>query len=134
MYTDDTGRFPVRSRSDNQYIMIAYHCDSNIILALAFKTQANKHRLVAYNIIMQQLKNKGMLVDLQLLDNEASKAYKQTITSDWNIKLQLVPPHIYRRNTAERAIQTFKAHFLFILAGVAHDFPKQLFELIIAPD
>ena len=36
LYIDDTGRFPVRSRSGNQYIMIAYHCNSNAILALPF--------------------------------------------------------------------------------------------------
>ena len=60
-----------------------------------FKTQANKHCMLAYNSIMQRLENKGMLVDLQMLDNEASKAYKQTITSDWKIKFQLVPPHIH---------------------------------------
>ena len=33
LYIDDTGQFTVRSWSGNQYIMIAYHCDSNAILA-----------------------------------------------------------------------------------------------------
>ena len=80
---------------------------------------------------MQRLKNKGMLIDLQLLDNNASKAYKQTITSDWKIKFQLVPPHIHQRNAAEQAIQTFKAHFLAILAGVVHDFPKHCCDLLL---
>ena len=111
--------------------MIAYHCNSNAILAQPFKTRADKHRMVAYNSIMQRLENKGMLVDLQILDNEASKAYKQTITSDWKIKFQLVPPHIHRRNAAERAIRTFKAHFLAILAGFAHDFPKHCWDLLL---
>ena len=32
LYTDDCGRFPIRSSSGNEYIMIAYHCDSNTIL------------------------------------------------------------------------------------------------------
>jgi hypothetical protein len=32
LYTNDTGRFPVRARSGNQYIMIAYHADGNLIL------------------------------------------------------------------------------------------------------
>ena len=27
LYTDDCGRLPIRSRSGNEYIMIAYHCD-----------------------------------------------------------------------------------------------------------
>ena len=31
LYTDDTGRFPIRARSGNQYVMVAYH-SSNIIL------------------------------------------------------------------------------------------------------
>ena len=63
--------------------MIAYHCDSNAILAEPIKTWADKHCLIAYNSIMQRLKNRGMRVDLQILDNEASKAYKRTMTSDW---------------------------------------------------
>jgi hypothetical protein len=53
---------------------------------------------------MQHLKDRNLIVDLQILDNKASKQYKQTITSDWGIKFQLVPPHIHRRNAAERAI------------------------------
>ena len=99
-------------------------------MAQPFKTRADKHHMVAYNSIMQRLEDKGMLVDLQILDNEDSKAYKQTITSDWKIKFQLVLLHIHRRNAAERAIQTFKAHFLAILAGVAHDFPKHYWDLL----
>ena len=39
LYMDDTGSFPVRSRSGNQYIMVAYHCDDNVILACHFKTR-----------------------------------------------------------------------------------------------
>ena len=34
-YTDDTSRFPVRSRSGNQYVMVAYH-SSNVILVAPF--------------------------------------------------------------------------------------------------
>ena len=36
LYTDDTGKFPVRLRSGNQYIIVTYHCDSNAILAVPF--------------------------------------------------------------------------------------------------
>ena len=39
---------------------------------------------------------------------------------------QLVPPNDNRRNHAERAIQTFKAHFISILCGVADNFPISL--------
>ncbi len=32
LYTDDTGRFPIRSCLENQYIMIAFHTNGNLIL------------------------------------------------------------------------------------------------------
>ena len=37
LYTDDMGRFPIRSRSGHRYIMLAFHCDSNVILIEPFK-------------------------------------------------------------------------------------------------
>ena len=111
--------------------MIAYHCNSNAILAAPFKTQADRHHMIAYNAIMQRLKDRKLIVDLQILGNKASKAYKQTITSDWDIKFQLVPPHIHCRNATKRAIRTFKAHFLAILDGVAEDFPKHCWDLLL---
>ena len=49
IYTDDCGRFPIRSRSGNEYIMIAYHCDSNTILQAPFVNRKEKHRIRAYN-------------------------------------------------------------------------------------
>jgi hypothetical protein len=82
LYTDDTGRFPIKARSGNQYIMIAYHADGNVILQQPFKTKSDAHRLAAYNIIMTRLAAKGLSVDLQIMDNEASAAFKQAITFD----------------------------------------------------
>ena len=52
LYTDDTGKFPIRSRSGNQYIMVAYHCDVNVILECPFKTRKARHCLEAYAAIM----------------------------------------------------------------------------------
>ena len=52
LYTDDTGRFPVHARSGNKYIMIAYHCDTNLILAEPFTSRKYKHRLLAYDKLM----------------------------------------------------------------------------------
>ena len=80
---------------------------------------------------MQRLTDNKLSLDLQILDNEASEAYKQFIKIKWKTKYQLVPPHTHQRNAAERAIRTFKAHFLSILAGVAPDFPRNLWGLLI---
>jgi hypothetical protein len=126
LYTDDTGRFPVKARSGNQYVMIAYHANGNLILQQAFKTMSDKHCNAAYNSIMMRLAAHGFSVDLQILDNEASAAYKQAITFTWQSKFQLVPPEMHCCNCAERAFRTFKDHFLSILAGVDQSFPPYL--------
>ncbi len=130
LYTDDTGRFLVKAWSGNQYVMIAYHANGNLILQQAFKTRSDKHRIADYNSIMTHLAARGLSVDLQILDNEASAAYKQAIMFTWQSKFQLVPPEMHRCNRAERAIRTFKDHFLSILAGVDQSFPPYLWDLL----
>ena len=124
LYTDNTGCITIHACSGNQYITIAYHCNANLILAKLFSSRNDMHRLLAYDKIMQRLTNNKLSVDLQILDNEASTDYKRSIKTKWNAKYQLVPPHTHWSNAAERAIHTFKAHFLSILAGVAPDFPR----------
>ena len=70
--TYDCGRFPIRARNVNDYIMIAYHCDSNTILQSPVVNRKYKHSIRAYNSIMQRLTEKGHHVDVQILDNEDS--------------------------------------------------------------
>jgi hypothetical protein len=131
LYMDDMGQFPFKACSGNQYVMIAYHTDCNLILQQAFKSKSDPHRIVAYNAIMMRLAARGVSVDLQILDNKASAAYKHAITFTWQAKFQLVPPDMHCRNHAERAIRTFKAHFLSILAGVDPTFPPYLWDLLL---
>ena len=50
---------------------------------------------------------------------------------DWGATYQIVPPNVHRRNITERAIITFKAHFLEILAGVDTDFPKFMWDNLL---
>jgi hypothetical protein len=131
LYTNDTGRFPVKACSGNQYVMIAFHADGNLILQQAFKTKSNCPCIAAYNAIMTRLAAQGLSVDLQILDKEASAAYKEAITFKWNAAFQLVPPAMHCRNWAERAICTFKDHFLAILAGVDAAFSPYLWDLLL---
>ena len=111
--------------------MIAYHCDANLILAKPFASRKDTHCLLAYDNIMQRLSDNKLTVDLQILDNEASAEYKRAITEKWNANYQLVPPSTHQSNATERAIRTFKAHFLSILAGVAPYFPRNLWDLLL---
>ena len=91
LYTDECGCFPICTQSGNQYIMGAYHDKANVILIKGFQTRHNRHRIPAYNAIMQRLKDRGITIRNQVLDNEASDAYKAAITNKWNCTYQLVP-------------------------------------------
>jgi hypothetical protein len=84
LLTNNTGRFPIRARSGNQYVMIAFHTNGNLILQQAFRSKSGCHRIAAYNTIMTRLAARGLSVDLQILDNEASATYKEAITFKWN--------------------------------------------------
>ena len=85
LYTDDTDRFPVHAHRGNQDIMIAYNCDTNLILAEPFASRKYTHRLLEYDKIMQRLSDNKLIVDLKILDNKASAEYKQFITKKWTL-------------------------------------------------
>jgi hypothetical protein len=104
LFTNNTGHFPVRACSGNQYVMITFHADGNLILQQAFKSKSDHHRIAAYNMIMTRLAVRVLSVDLQILDNKASSAYKEAIVFKWNATFQLVPPDMHCHNWVERFI------------------------------
>ena len=83
LYTDNTGRFTIHAHSGNQYIMIAYHCDTNLILADPFYLRKDTHWLLAYDRIIQRLTDNKLIVNPQILDNEASAEFKRSIKTKW---------------------------------------------------
>ena len=68
------------------------------------------------------LSNRGRQPELYILDNECSNELKSAMTKH-KIDYQLVPPHAHRGNAAERAIRTFKHHFLSGLASTYPNYP-----------
>jgi hypothetical protein len=84
----------------------------------------------AYDSIHQELTVKGFKPKLQTLDNEASTALNMFFTFN-DIAYQLVPPHCHRHNAAERAIGTFKEHFLAGLSSVDPSFPMHLWDRLL---
>ncbi len=74
--------------------------------------------------------DQGLRPKLQKLDNEASTALQHAMR-DEKIDFQLVPPHVHRRNAAERAIRTFKNHFIAGLCSVDPHFPLQLWDRLL---
>ena len=72
-----------------------------------------------------RIKQLGITLAHQLLDNEIYQTYKDEIR-DSGMSYQLVPPYDHHRNIAERDIQTRKNHFVGVLIGAAATFPLHL--------
>jgi hypothetical protein len=125
LYTDLTGKFPVRSSKGNSYVMVCYVYDCNYVNVIPMKSRSASEYVKAYDSVHQELTIKGFKPKLQTLDNEASAALKNFFTVN-DIAYQLVPPHCHRRNAAERAIRTFKEHFVSGLSSVDPAFPLHL--------
>ena len=59
---------------------------------------------------------------MHLLDNKSSQEYKDAVAKN-GMTYQLIPSHDHRRNVAEKAIQTFKDHFVAVLCSTDAKFP-----------
>ena len=132
IHTDQTGGFPFMSQRGNRYIMVAIHLDANYIFNEPMKNRTEGEITAAYQRIIHRMRAAGLGLKKHILDNEASKSFKDTIRSN-GMEYELVPPGNHRRNQAERAIQTFKAHFISILAGVDDKFPLSLWCHLLEP-
>jgi hypothetical protein len=127
MYTDLTGTFPVRSFRNNVYIFVAYIYDINAILARPMPTKNDAAMNTAFKSIIDTLQHNNIPINLNVMDNECSSTVAAFIRSN-NIIIQLVPPHNHRANAAERAIATFKDHFIASLATLDPTCPIQLWD------
>ncbi len=56
---------------------------------------------------------------------------KNHICDTCKMNIELVPPGCHRQNAAEVAIRNFKSHFLSVLAGLANDFPQNLWDHLL---
>ena len=121
-YSDLTGRFPHKSSRGNEYILVVYDYDSNAILTTPLQSRAAATIRKGWEHLNATLTRSGGKPNLYILDNECSAELKHAMTKN-NISYQRVPPHIHRRNAAERAIQTFKNHFLDGLASADPNYP-----------
>ena len=125
LFTDQTGRFPQQSSRGNNYQMILYHIDSNSTWVEPMRDRTEGELIAARRRGVERMKKRGIEAGHQVLDNEVSKAYKDEITTS-GMTFQLVPPDDHRRNLAEKAIQTWKDHFIGVLSGTAETFPLHL--------
>jgi hypothetical protein len=110
--------------------MVFYDVDGNYIDVESMKDNNDNSLVAAYTQLWQRITHRRTTKPkMHILDNEASAVYKMAI--EINCDLQLVPPDTHRQNLAKQAIQTFKSHFVAILAGVNENFSMYLWDRLL---
>ena len=118
MFFDQTGKFPITSACGNKYIMVAVELDGNYIDGKPLQSRSAKSLTKAYQAIFQRWKATGVICpNWHILDIKAPEELKDAIREN-KCRVELTPADQHRRNAAKRAIQTFKGHFISVLAGV----------------
>ena len=112
--------------------MVGIHLDANYIFCETMKNRTEGEMITAYQKMVDRMILAGLGLKHHRLDNECSENFKLAIRNN-NMTHELVPPDCHRRNMAERAIQTFKNHFVAILSGVDDKFPLSLWCHLVRP-
>ena len=105
LFTDQTGKFPVQSRSGKNYLFVLCDYDENAILAELRpnrKTETLKENTLK---LLAQVMKKGYKPNNMRLDNEVSEEHLNML-EEQVLTVKLVPPCNHRQNLAERAMQT----------------------------
>jgi hypothetical protein len=128
LYSNLTVTFPFMSlKGTNVCFLIVYRYKTNSILALPIANFNNESILAMYHQQFELLESKGHKIKLNVMDNQASQVIKRFLTQN-NCDLMLVESNNHCVNSAKRAIQTFKAHFISALATTDSKFPLQLWD------
>ena len=127
---DLAGRFPHQSARGSNYIMIMYSHDTGYIHVEtpASRSAADIVTCFERGIEMFSVGNDKPIIER--IDNECSKEFR-TICKKLTISIELAPPGIHRTNAAERAIRTFKNHFIATLSTSDKQFPLELWDELV---
>ena len=83
-----------------------------------------------YQCLIDRLKDCRITPKHHILDNKCSAQFKQAIKAN-NMTYELTPADDHSRNIVEKAIQTFKDHFIAILCGTDDVFPMHLWDRLL---
>jgi hypothetical protein len=129
--TDLPGRYPITSAQGHKYIFVLYDEDTNYIHAEPIKSRSAEDLVDGFKRCYKALTDNKFKARVIRLDNETSALFKDHIEHTEQLIYQLVPPRDHRTNPCERAIQTFKSHFIAMLSGSDPNFPTNCWDLLI---
>jgi hypothetical protein len=130
MFTDLSGQFPFKSTSGNEYMMLMYDFDANYIHVELMTSRGAAEFARAYTNGLQFFRERGCEPEWMRLDDEQSRLLT-AISRRCGITTQICPPSNHRSNPAERAIATWKDHFISVLSTVDPDFPMEAWDKLV---
>jgi len=128
-HTDLTGRFPVTAHSGACYHLVMV-CGNYIHVEL-MKSRESQHYVSAYRAGDLFFKSKGIFPLFERLDNETSALLVKFIGDEAKTTIQYLPAGNHRASKAERAIRTWKNHFIALLSATDPSFPLYAWEHLI---
>jgi hypothetical protein len=111
--------------------MVMVEIISNTILIEPMRSCKDVEMIRAYDALLRQLKQVGIVPKKHILNNKVLENMKNHIHDTHMFDMKFVPPGCHQRNAAEVAICNFKAHFLSILMGVSNNFPPRLWDRLL---
>ena len=121
-FSDMAGRFPYKSFTGAEYMLIMFCVDANYIHCEKMNARTGKEYARAYQEGVTFFKDREITPRWKRLGNETYPELT-AVARKLGITIQYLPPHNHRASKAERAIQTWKGHFIAVLCMTHPDFP-----------
>ena len=80
-------------------------------MGIPIKNRSEQEFLRAYKEVYDDMEKRGFKPKFHKLDNKSSAEIQKFIASR-NANVQFAPPDMHRQNAAERAVRTWKNHFI----------------------
>ena len=131
-YTDLIGRFPCKSSSGNEYVLVAYHYNSNCIIARALKIRKSVTITIinTWKDVHTRYTQAVVAPNTYIMTNEISTKFIAVLIEN-GTEYQIFLSHTHRRNLTEWDIQNFNTNFKAVLASVDPNFPLSEWDRLI---
>ena len=129
LHSDATGRYPFESFNGNNYILVSVYL--NYIHVEPMPDRSAASYVSAYRKSIDFFRSKGHVVSVQRLDNETSGELESFFRNEAELPFQYISANNKRANKAERAIASFKNHFIASYASVSVEFPPALWDELL---
>ena len=120
-YFDATGRFPFQSEEGYEYMLVSVY--KNYIHVEPMVDRRAPSYVAAYRSTINFFRSKGHILSVCRLDNESSVILENFFNEEVKMDFNFIAAGNHRANKAERAIQSWKNHFIAGIATIDPDFP-----------